>query len=409
MRTTTLLLLGFSTLAGLVSAQQRRGEDAAAAPTSTVSGHVFFADTNAPARMATVVLQPAAPVDAYDPDKQEGMSSQAEAVQTLLDGSFVFSHVAAGTYYIVAKAPGYISPLASVLRRSGEQPSVAEPISARIAKVVPRVTVQANLPATVNVTLERGAAVSGTVLYDDGSPAAGLNVQIMVRGKEGWGPMPFSPFEDTAHFSVTDDQGAYRISGLPAQEYVVEVDLNLTKTTYTIDGHGGSGTSSNGGGPAVSTYSGNTMRVKEAKAFVLKQGEERQGEDVRIAVTKLHTVRGSMVAKQDGHEINGGSLMLLHADDKSPAGSVSLEKNDDGVFQFNFVPEGDYILEVSGAADYEYEEIPNPPNSSPPFQIERHMLRGYGPAEMPLHVEGDMSGVTVAVPDERKEAGPSNE
>ncbi len=409
MKTTTLFLLGFSTLAGLASAQQRRGDDAAAAPTSTVSGHVFFADTNAPARMATVVLQPAAPVDAYDPDKQEGMSSQAEAVQTLLDGSFVFAHVPAGTYYIVAKASGYISPLASVLRRSGEQPSVAEPIATRIAKVVPRVTVQANLPATVNVTLERGAAVSGTVQYDDGSPAGGLNVQIMVRGKDGWAAMPFSPFEDVSHFSVTDDQGAHRISGLPAQEYVVEADLNLTKTTYTIDGHGGSGASSNSGGPAVSTYSGNTMRVKEAKPFTLKQGEERQGEDIRIAITKLHIVRGSMIARHDGHVINGGSVTLLHADDKSTAGSASLERNDEGVFQFNFVPEGDYILEVSGAADYEYEEIPNPPNSAPPTRIESHMLHSYGAAEMPLHVEGDMSGVTVAVPDAKSQPSSANE
>jgi hypothetical protein len=234
MKTSVLLLIGFSGVAPVAIAQQRQANESAL--TTTVSGRVFCADTNAPARMATVILQPADAVDAYDPDKQGGVSSRAEAVQTLLDGSFLISHVAPGAYYVLASAPGYFSPLASVLRHLGEQKPSGDAISMRIAKVVPRLMVQANLPNTLNVTLERGAAVSGTVQFDDGSPAAGVDVRLLVRGKEGLIDPPLSPFENEYHGSKTDDQGAYRISGLPSGDYVVTAQLNPVKMTYTLNG-----------------------------------------------------------------------------------------------------------------------------------------------------------------------------
>src|SRR5579862_409764 len=64
----------------------------------TVSGHVYCADTNAPARMATVVLQPASALDAIDPTQETQVASHGEAVETLLDGSFAIRHVAPGSY-----------------------------------------------------------------------------------------------------------------------------------------------------------------------------------------------------------------------------------------------------------------------------------------------------------------------
>lgn len=408
MRTSLFVLVGFSAFSVLGSAQQRQSDVVPA--TTTVSGHVFCADTNAPARLATVVLQPAAAVDDYDPDKPGGgVSSRAEAVQTLLDGSFGFAHVAPGTYYVLASTPGYISPLAWISKRSGEQMPPGEPISKQIAKAVPRMTVQANLPATVNVTLERGAAVSGTVLYDDGSPAAGLDVQVLARGKKGWMPLQSSGFDRVSHSSITNDQGVYRISGLLPDEYVLEVQLNLRTWTYSLFSGGAEGISTSSGGTTISIYGGNATQMKDAKPFALKQGEERPGEDLQIPVSKLHTVRGSIIAKHDGHLINGGVLKLLYPEDKSEAGHTAVGKDDDGIFQFNFVPEGDYILRVTGAADYEYEEIRNPPNTSPPTQTRRHLLRGYGPAEISIHVEGDMSGVMVTVPDEQQPPAAANQ
>jgi hypothetical protein len=115
-----------------------------------------------------------------------------------------------------------------------------------------------------------------------------------------------------------------------------------------------------------------------------------------------------MIANHDGHIINGGGISLLHPDDKSEASSAWLEKDDEGVFQFNYVLEGDYILHVAGAGDYEYEEIPNPPHSEPPTHTESRMLRSYGTADVRLHVRGDVSGVTITVPDPPGQAAQTN-
>ena len=92
-----------------IFAQQKVADEAVV--TTTVSGHVYCADTNAPARMASVILQPAEAIDAFKPGADNHVSSHGESVQTLLDGSFTIQHVPPGTYYVIASEPGYILSL----------------------------------------------------------------------------------------------------------------------------------------------------------------------------------------------------------------------------------------------------------------------------------------------------------
>jgi hypothetical protein len=55
----------------------------------------------------------------------------------------------------------------------------------RIAATVPQITVEADLPASIDLRPERGAAISGTILFDDGTPAADLVVHALVRHTQG--------------------------------------------------------------------------------------------------------------------------------------------------------------------------------------------------------------------------------
>jgi hypothetical protein len=393
-----------STLAGVfcflvcvVPAWPQQKQPSPPAATTTVSGRVYCADTNAPARMATVVLLPAAAIDSITPGEPKNISSRGEAAITLLDGSFILQHVEPGTYYVIASQPGYVSPLAPLyIRPPGK--SASEGQSARkTAVTAPRITVQANLPAVVNVTIERGAAVNGTIQYDDGSPASGIQVTLLARWKDDWNTIPSdNPVAKSDYFGQTDDEGHYRLSGLPPGEYLVQAELALREITYHSDEHG-SGVSS-GSGSSLDIYSGGSTRPKDAAPFSLTPGEERRGVDIEIPIARLHTVRGNIVAAHDGHVLNGGSLQLLYPDDKNIAANASLTKDSD-TFSFSFVPEGDYILTVWGASDTEYREIPDGPNSWPPARTEPHVLRGYGHAEQRIHVTGDLSGITIAAPD----------
>jgi hypothetical protein len=76
-------------------------------------------------------------------------------------------------------------------------------------------------------------------------------------------------------------------------------------------------------------------------------------------------------------------------------------------FTFNLISEGDYILRVNYAADNDYVEIPNPPNFTPSTRTEAHPLHYYGRTELPIHVDADLSGVMVAVPDLSTQPNPS--
>ncbi len=405
MRLRLMLFAGLSLYPVLLFAQQT--SVAKPAPTGTVTGHVFYGDTNGPARLATVLLESTAAIDGYQPSTGDKATTHLSSVNTLPDGSFALPHVAPGVYYVFASAPGYVSPLDGLSLSRDELLKPDKAVKERIAAVVPHVVVQANLAAAVDVTLERGAAVSGTVLYDDGSPAAGLRVLLLVRAdskagdKAGKWVVPESGPVPGVSGVLTDDRGSYRISGLPAREYLAEVELKMEKTSIEMNG---GGYSKNGSGSmAVPVYSGNSLRQKDAVPFRIKLGEERPGEDLLIPLNKLHAVTGVITAARDGHVVNGGTIQLLYADDKTEAAKIDLIK-DDTSFSLNFVPEGDYIVRVTDAADLEYTEVSNGVGVFPPTRTEMHAVHHYATGEQPLHVQGDVTGLAVAVPEKAPKA-----
>lgn len=366
----------------------------------TVVGHVYCADTNAPARLARVMLEPVREVDEFQPPKagqprQHG--STVSFIETNLDGSFAMQKMKPGTYYVIAEKDGYVSPMAQFTRSDLERPT--REVKLRMAKLLPKVSVEGNQSTSVEVRLERGAAISGNVSFDDGSPASGLTVKVLRKEKDGkWAVVEtsaMSPFKTGAN---TDDQGHYRIAGLLSGEYTAQTDLTLNETL--VSGFLGSAFSS-----MVKThfslpvFSGGGVRPATAVPFKVGAGEERTGEDIVIPLAKLHGVTGTIMAGRDGHIVNGGTVALLYADDKSEMASVNVNA-DDSTFHFEFVPEGEYIVQVKSAGDVVREEIPNPPNTMPPTDTRVRILHSYGGSEQPLSVHGEINSVVLSVPEQ---------
>ncbi len=378
----------------------------------TVTGHIYCADTNAPARLATVALEPVAILE-WQPVAQSRAAAPDQqisfiAVQTGLDGSFLVPDVAPGDYYVVADKPGYISPFASVSSESLSHATAEE--RQRIMHLLPRVSVQAGLPATVDVRLERGAAISGTVLFDDGTPASGLPVRVLTREKQGdrqvWTPMRSSPLPMMGG-PTTDDQGRYRLAGLVGRDYLVEVDLKLDRFEFGVSvgaGHEG-GSSSINDVAKLAFYSGGTTRKRDTKPLRLSAGDEA-AEDMTIPLSKLHTISGELTAAHDGHVINKGEIQLLDPDDKTELESAKVNRTDNR-FYLRFVPEGDYILRAHDAADVTYEDIAFPPGYTPQTHEEVHSLHNYGTADQPLNVHEDTAGLVVALPEQTGAAKPA--
>jgi hypothetical protein len=367
------------------------------AVTGTVTGHVTCADTNLPARLAVVVLRPIPPAKIADSTKEE-YTVEAHRVQTTLDGTFSIPNVMPGTYFVLASMAGYISPLASLGVSNEDLLEPATELRKRLLESVPTITLGGAGSASINISMERAAAVSGTILYDDGSPAPGIEVKLSERKDGKWVPVQNVVGDGMGSGNaVTDDRGNFRITGLPPmKQAIVEAEVRIQSSTLRFSKNG---FGSNGGPPLTfAFYSGDAVRAANAKPFQLTAGEERSGEDISLPISKLHKIRGVLVSKSDGHILNQGSVSLLFADDLTPLGTTWINNNSEN-FDFPFVPEGDYLLKVNFAADAVYEEIQNPPGSTPPSTTKATVVHTFLPTEAPLHVDGDRTNLTVDVPD----------
>lgn len=139
--------------------------------------------------------------------------------------------------------------------------------------------------------------------------------------------------------------------------------------------------------------------MKDASSFSIALGEERNDEDIQIPLSRLHTVSGNFVSAQDGHMVNAGMVVLFNADDKSFVAAASATRDNPG-FTFYFVYEGDYILSSSMSADVDFVEVAAPHSHVPiPPTYESRPRHFYGAVSIPIHVDGDMYDVTIAVPE----------
>lgn len=353
----------------------------------TVTGHITIAGSNVPARLASFGLQPVEikPPEASVSGKRP--STILSVYQTGLDGSYSLSHVVPGKYYLVVTQAGFLSPFDEFTRAELEHPT--GPVQQRIDSTLPVVLVRPNATTTYDLQLQHGAGLGGAVRFDDGTPFAQANVSLLRRDAEGKWVTP-----RTSSYTSAGDDGHWHISGLPAGDYCVRVDLNLTERKQSsLLGDNGAMVMR----PVYSllVYNGDTTRERDAKLVTLTDGQDMSGVDINIPVARLHAVTGSVVDARTGQAVNNGRVELVYADDGKSLTYTDVEY-ETGTFTFRYVPEGEYKLLVKSAkqvrrdAAFVQEFSTALPKST--------TLREYSPAEMPLSVvAADRSGVTLPV------------
>ena len=366
-------------------------------PTGTVTGHVFLDDTHLPARIASVILQPV--VDLNSPDLTPNSSSHriTTVSQTLLDGSFTIPNVAPGNYYVIAEQPGYLSPIAQLSRQDLNHPTAAT--AKLMATLLTPVSVAANRTSTAEVYLFKGATISGTVRFDDGSPDTNAGVTLFRKESSGKWDRFNTKLLSTGNTS-TDDQGHFRITGLPAGQYLVRTQLELSN--LMVD-HVFSGSRSTSGSTRYSLeiYLGNVFRRKDATPIKLAQGQDSDGDDIEIPLSRLHAITGSVLVASTGQTVNAAHLAISYTDDGSSLVSTDIDPADNA-FHFLYVPEGEYTLKVTNAREVSRTEVPSCPDPAsrcmPPTYTEEKTVRTFGNAEQPLILHSDIPNLTITVP-----------
>ena len=360
-----------------------------------VTGRVLCADTQQPARLAHVVLQPVVDLNSPVLRKDDHHSEGTFQLQTVsLDGSFTMPGVPQGRYYVIAEQEGYVSPLSLFTRAQLNDPD--EALKQKIARYVTTVSVAAGHTTQAEVTLIRGAVIAGMVRFEDGSPVINVGLQLLRRSDKGEWQTVRTQKLASHNFggAYTDDQGAYRFSGLPAGEYIVRANIELNKVTVSYIFASGGGTSY-GDGYHLRIYPGDAFRPSDAKPVKVEEGENAASVDIDIPLSKLYTLSGTVMRPDSELPANAAHLSLTFADTGEELTSTDVD-TDDGSFRFDFVPGGNYILRATKIANVERTEVPNcSGNCVPPTRTETKMISKFGDASLPIQLTSDQSAVMV--------------
>jgi hypothetical protein len=333
----------------------------------SVSGHVTCGDTQRPARFAGVMLlgvpkdmtPPAPPNPNADAAQMKAVMNSAMnninivQTETGMDGSYTAANVAPGDYYVFASVPGYVQPSAMVQALVDAGADMSKPLPG-----VPVVHVGAEGGAEADITVQRGGAVSGHVMWDDGSPAPRAMVTLESPKTDAKGdakklPPQFAMLGIAGGLggggvlSISDDLGQYRIAGLAPGEYRVKATLQV-KQQFAMQ----RGVMNLGGLAAdkpLVIYAPATFHKAEAKPVTVSAGQELSGADLTINLAGMHSVSGRVVSAEDEHGINSGTVELTDASDKDMVRSAGVDAA--GNFTVGFVPPGTYNLTISDAAD----------------------------------------------------------
>jgi hypothetical protein len=346
--------------------------------TGSITGHVVLGDSHLPARMAYVVLLPVGAADAGD---KKPVASTA-IVGTGLDGSFVIPNVLPGAYYVAAMKLGYASPVPVSLINGDDYGPNPQDVKDALAAALTPVVVAVNRISTTEIVLNKGAVISGSVRFDDGEPYSKTTVSLLRKDKSGkWADFG-TPEGLGSNGAPTDDQGNFRLTGLPAGEYLLRTTLRMEGGLVTTPGVD----SPNQPDYRWDIYFGDGIRPRDGKIIKLKEGEQSNGNTIEIPLARLHSISGTVLSEETGAPINQADVELHNADDDSTC-TVTAINSATGQFRFPYVAEGEYTLKVRKAADVA-------PGSR---SHDEKPLRTYAEASQPLIVKGETNGITIQV------------
>lgn len=283
-------------------------------------------------------------------------------VLTDQQGRFRFEGVADGAYFVNAQKPAWVAVRTGMRAIAGQ--SLGIPVAVSGGEAV----------TDVRVRLHKGGVLAGTVTMPGGRPAGGVQVMALsARIAEGRRETTM-----TAMPVSTDEQGRYRLFGLPVGEYVLQVRQDMLpqsgqdmRQTLPSDIRWAesllAGPRNIPGavpepvpppGPTVAfspTYYPASATVGGAAVVSLGVAEERTGLDITVQLVPTAEVTGT-VTTLEGTPAAGAFVALQLAEPAGQEdllaallGNASARTSADGRFVLRGVTPGSYEVQVRAA------------------------------------------------------------
>jgi protocatechuate 3,4-dioxygenase beta subunit len=279
--------------------------------TAVIRGQVIAAGTGTPIRRAQV--------RAMSPEARGNGVTSTDA-----EGRFEIKELPAGRYTVSAAKSGFVTTYFGS-RRAGDPGTPIEIVDGMAAD-------------KVNFQLPRGAVIAGRVFDDNGEPMAGVQVSAMRNGFQA-GSRRMIPAGAEGGNDRTDDQGGYRLYGLPPGDYYV----SATYRGQMIMGPEINNTQSEGFAP---TYYPGTPNLAEAQRLSPKANQEISGVNFSMLMARMARVSGRALNSKG--EPARSMVMLTPLD--AVGGMMFMTGGNmagpDGSFQIPNVAAGRYLLNV---------------------------------------------------------------
>ena len=301
---------------------------------SRIKGHVIVQDSGLPARAALVRL-----IDPRQPRSFGGMITDER-------GNFSFIGIPAGDYYVMAQAAEELDSGVqfSLPLRIGDAAFDAARLE-EFTRGFPKITIDGtnSVQLELRISGRVGGMISGRVTSSEATPVADALVNILHQTDRGW---------RLVQSVRTSKDGAYRVTRLPAGDYLVRaVAFDKTETiaedTEQVPG---------------AIYFASASEARDAVPVTVLPDQETSSINISLRELRLATVSGTLKMARDGRPLAGVMVRL------SGEGSSDHLMNSDeqGRWSFAHVAAGRYHLVIGT------QNPPLRPNEVRPRFVPRH-------------------------------------
>jgi hypothetical protein len=292
--------------------------------TGILRGQIVAADSGSPIRRAQVRIS--------SPDAREGRVATTDA-----QGRFEIKELPAGRYTMTASKGGFVS-----LQYGQRRPSESgTPIELGDGQTLDKIT----------IGLPRGSVLGGRVTDEFGEPMANASVTAWRYAFAG-GARRMVPAQGANARDTTDDQGNYRLFGLPPGEYYVSATLRsggpeVTDPMGELSGY-------------AATYYPGTTSIAEAQRVTLAVSQENTGVHFGLIATRLVRVAGQVIMSNGAAATNGNVMLMPMSSSGGRAtimqqGGAANRIDRDGTFRLPNVAPGRYQLQTRAMANQQVE------------------------------------------------------